>query len=294
MTSPRRLGPPPAAVPRTPASPTVGTTHRLFRVWAGTWGVVITLLFVAVTLLTITLWLTEPAYAATTPDADLGFLALGATIGVGLLSQLRREPPPAGLQQALIATIALAAAGLMGQRAEPLIGALAILGILAVQAGLHPARRSLWHGGGTPDLALVILAVAAGVPAVAHAAGLLGLARGAGPSCFLGQCAEGDRPAELAAALLAVPLVGMLAAFRTPGWRLALWTAGAAALTLGAAALVLPDTTTSIGPATGLAAVAWAVVFVWVGERGHRHGHRRAARSIGTTGPTLTATGPPT
>jgi hypothetical protein len=44
-------------------------------------------------------------------------------------------------------------------------------------------------------------------PALAYAAALLGAARGAGLSCFLGQCAGGDRLAEAGALAIAVVAV---------------------------------------------------------------------------------------
>lgn len=277
--------PTPVAGRTRPESARSNDHRRLFRLWAATWGTAVMALFGSVTVLTLTLWLRDPAYAETTPDADLGFFVLGGAIGVGLLSQLRREPPLAGLQQALLAAIALTAAGLLGQRSEPLVGGLIILAILAVQAALHPARRSLLRIGQSPSPTLVGLALVAALPALGHGPRLLGVARDSGPSCFLGQCAVGDRPAELAAALLAVPLIGMLAALRTPGWRLPLWTAGAAAFTPGAAALLLPETTTAIGQVTGLAAVVWAVVFVAFGEREHRHGQQPRPTSPRYDGP---------
>lgn len=46
-------------------------------------------------------------------------------------------------------------------------------------------------------------------PVTGHVAHLLDLARRAGPSCFLGRCATGDRYAEMAALGLAIILVGL-------------------------------------------------------------------------------------
>jgi hypothetical protein len=91
---------------------------------------------------------------------------------------------------------------------------------------------------------------------------MLGLARSAGPSCFAGQCAGGDRFAEAAALAIALVAIGLLASARTPGWRLAAWAAGVAASIFGVASVALPDVPGSIGVPGGLLVVAWGVLVV--------------------------------
>lgn len=78
----------------------------------------------------------------------------------------------------------------------------------------------------------------------------------------MGQCARGDRYAEIAALAVAVALVALLASARTGGWRVAALSAGVAAAILGLASVALPDVTGSVGWAWGALAVVWGVMVV--------------------------------
>lgn len=240
----------------------------MFRVWAAVWSMVIVVTFLGVTVLTLALWLTDPGYTETTPVGDLSFFALGAIIGVGLASQLRRaEQRVAGPQQAGIGILSLGVAGVMGERIEPAVGAVLLLLVVAVLVVLHPARRDLFAPGPGTDLLVLALSVLAGIPAIWYAARMLSLAAEAGPSCFLGQCARGDRLAEMAAATITIVLVGGLAGFKTPGWRLPLWSAGVGAILIGLTSIALTDVPGSLGLGWGSLAVAWGVLLIMIGER---------------------------
>ena len=240
-------------------APTAGRTRpsRFATVWAAAVTVVLGLVFAGTTALTLALWATDPAYSQTNPVVDLAFFALGGIlITVGFASQIRPRQL-AGLQQAVLALVALAVAGLLAGRIEPFIGALLLLVAAAPLVVLHPARQQLLAAGETLSMPLAVLGAAAVVPAVAYAAAMLDHARSAGPSCFLGRCAAGDRFAETAALAVAVVLVALLASLRTSGWTLSAWCAGGAAITLGAASLAFP-----LEP--GALAAPWAVaVVVW-------------------------------
>jgi hypothetical protein len=233
---------------------------------------------VGVTVLTVGLWLAG-RNAETTPVVDLGFFALGAiVITTGLVVQLRApERRVAGLQQAALGQLALALAGLIGDRVEPLAGALVLLVATALLAALHPARRALFVVGPRPSAALAGLALLGAPPATAYAAAMLVLARQAGPSCFVGRCARGDRFAEMAALAVAVAAIGLLAAHRPDGWRVTAWSAGAAAVIAGAASLVWPELPGSFGRLAGAAAILWGVLFVGAAER-EQHTADRASR----------------
>ena len=169
-----------------PATSRARGPRRAFRLWAALWSIIVSTLFLSVTALTLALWATDPDYAETTPVTDLGFFALGAVIATGFLSQPRAHPPVTGVHQAVLATVALAAAGLLGRRVEPLVGALLILVALAILAALHPARRGvLWppRPPGRPvSVALTTLAVVVAAPAAWQATRLLDVAAAAGPS----------------------------------------------------------------------------------------------------------------
>ncbi len=254
--------------------------QSLFRVWAAVWSVVVVATFVGVTVLTLTLWLTDPDYTETTPVGDLSFFALGAIIGVGLVSQIRRaEKRIAGLQQAGIGIFCLRVAGVIGARVEPAIGAVLLLLVVAVLVAVHPARREVFRPGPGIDEPVLAFSVLAGVPAIGYAVSMLDLAAEAGPSCFFGQCAGGDRLAEMAAAAIAIVLVGGLAGFKTPGWRLPLWSAGMGAVVIGSISIVLTDVPGSLGIGWGFLAVIWGVVFIVIGEwRERRHSPSTPAR----------------
>jgi hypothetical protein len=135
-----------------------------------------------------------------------------------------------------------------------------------ILVALHPARRELLRLGGGPTVLLAALAILGAIPAAGYAVKMIDLARQAGPSCFLGQCARGDRFAEMAALAGAAVLVGILAALKTSGWRVSAWSAGAAALIVGAASMVLPDAPGSLGRGWGAVTVAWGVLFVGAAE----------------------------
>jgi len=166
--------------------------------------------------------------------------------------------------------LALSIAGLLGDRIEPLWGGVFLLLAIALAAILHPGRRTLTRRGAGLSAPIAILSLVGTVPAFAYAAPMLGLAQTAGPSCFAGQCARGDRFAEAAALALALVAIGLLAGARTPGWRLAAWAVGIAASILGSASVVLPDVAGSVGTIWGVLVVCWGALVAASAEWGTR------------------------
>ncbi len=250
------------------ASLGAGRTRRTaFFIWAAILSLTFGILFIGTTMLTIGMWVAHQN-ALTTPVSDLSFFALGAIIiGMGFAVQLRApERKLAGVQQAVLGILALAVAGLIGNRIEPLVGSLIFLGAAAILAALHPARRAFFQLGAGLSAPLAALSILAAVPAVWYAASMLALARHAGPSCFFGRCASGDRLAEMAALALAIVLVGLLSALKTPGWRGAARSAGTSAVILGLASIVLPGAPGALGQAWGALTATWGVLFVVAAE----------------------------
>lgn len=92
-------------------------------------------------------------------------------------------------------------------------------------------------------------------------------ARQAGPSCFFGRCAYGDRLAEMAALAFAIVAVGMLASLKPAGWRFTAWSVGAAGVILGAASIMLPELPAALGRIGGMLAMAWGILFIAGAER---------------------------
>jgi hypothetical protein len=257
------------------------TRRRAFLIWAAILSLAFGILFIGVTALTIGLWLANQN-ALTTPVSDLSFFALGAVIiGMGFAVQLRApQRKIAGVQQAILGLLALGVAGLIGNRVEPLVGALSFLGAAAILAALHPARRTFFKPGQGLSTPLAALSILAAVPAIGYAASMLVLARHAGPSCFLGRCPYGDRLAEMAALALAIVLVGMLAALKTPGWRIAARSAAASAVILALASILLPDAPGALGQAWGALTATWGVLFVVAAEWEARQRTPSASREV--------------
>ncbi len=265
------------AAPARQESPDLGRDRhrRGRRVWAVCWAALTWLLFASVTALTLTLWATRSGYRDTTPVSDLSFFALGAMIAAGFASQVTSHARPAGVGQGMLAASALTLCGLAGRRVEPFVGGLVFLAATTVQWTLHPRpTRALREPSraSRPGVLLAFLAAAAGV---GNAASLIEAALGAGPSCFLGRCASGDRLVEMAATAAAIPALAALSAMRVEGWRLPLWSAGFAAMTLGATSVAWPQATGSLGVAGGSAAVVWAICHISFGEHDRVRHHRR-------------------
>ncbi len=172
--------------------------------------------FIGITALTVGMWLADPGYDETNPVLDLGFFALGTVLaGTGFITQLRApERHTAGLQQAVLGLLALTVAGLIGDRIEPLWGGLIFLLAALAAVALHPARGKLFERGARLSVPLAVLSLVATIPALVYAADMLAVARQAGPSCFMGQCARGDRFAEIAALAIALVVVALLASAR--------------------------------------------------------------------------------
>jgi len=249
-----------------------------FFAWAAILTVLFGITFGGVTILTIVLWLVN-RNPVTNPVTDLGFFALGAIIiTTGFVVQLwAPEHKISGLQQAVIGLLALGVAGLIGRRVEPLTGSLLSLVATAILVALHPARREFFKLGTRPSPRLGALSILATIPATVYAATMLVRARQAGPSCFLGQCAYGDRFAEMAALAIAIVVAGMLAASKPGGWRVTAWSVGAAAVLVGTASIVLPELPGALGGAAGALAVAWGVLFAAVAEWEARNTPQRTA-----------------
>jgi hypothetical protein len=252
-------------------------------VWAATLTLLLGVLFTGLTVLTVALWASDPAYVATSPVVDLAFFALGGVLVTGgFASQIARRPSVAGLQQAVLALTALTAAGGFGDRIEPTIGGLVLLLATVPLVALHPDRRQLAAVGGGSSRALTVLAALAVVPAAVYGTELLTQARSAGASCFLGQCARGDRYAETAALAFAVVLVAMLAASKPPGWPLSAWSAGTAAVVVGVVSLVFPEQVGAVGSVWAVTAMVWGTAVITVAHTEREvPGARRSSNGCG-------------
>jgi hypothetical protein len=199
---------------------------------------------------------------------DLGAAALMGMLSAGLLS--RRT---AGLQQALVCFLVLLAALAWSEVIDLRLG---FVVVPAALLALHPSRRDLLRVGRfSPTLAaLAVLAAVLFLPFAADQASLQRLDV-SGATHW-----EQSHWAGMAAFATAIPLVGLLAAARSEGWRIAVWSAGVASSAFGIGSLLLPTQASSLESASAALAVAGGVAFVALAESQARR-QRAAARSFG-------------
>ena len=87
--------------------------------------------------------------------------------------------------------------------------------------------------------------------------------------------------AEMASTTLTLPLIALVAALRTRGFRLVAWTAAVGTMVFGAASALLPEQASSPGVACGALAVLGGALFIVVAEiEGRREG-----ATVGVTHP---------
>jgi hypothetical protein len=205
----------------------------------------------------------ETPFGVSTPVSELSHGALaGIIITVGLLVQLRSPARRiAGVQQAVLGILAFLITALIGGRQEPLQESLLFLAALAILVTLHPARREFFKPGARPSPALAAISVLGAVPAIVYAVSMLVQARQ-----FVGPPHHADRFAEMAAAAIAIVLVGLLASLKSQGWRISAWSAGAASIVVGMASVVFPDAPGAVGRVWGTLTVGAGVLFLVLAE----------------------------
>jgi len=70
----------------------------------------------------------------------------------------------------------------------------------------------------------------------------------------------------MAAAAIAIVLVGMLASLKSQGWRISAWSAAAASIVVGTSSVVFPDAPGAVGRVWGTLAVGAGVLFLVLAE----------------------------
>lgn len=195
---------------------------------------------------------------------DLGWGALGGLL-VALPMILQGWRPESGgalQQQILIASVALVAASALGNFNPATPIALVVAGLLW---WLHPQRRAVLARGGGLEPMIASIAVLAAAPLVAYALGQAEISRACPPGGIEPHCQE-LHWTMMAALALALPVAGLAASLRAPGWRIATRTAGAAGLVFAAASLVFPDRASAVESGWAVAGLIAAVVFLAVAE----------------------------
>lgn len=247
--------------PVAPASG-VGCARRVaFFVWAAMLSLLFGIGFFGLTVLVLG-WF-EKSFGVSTPVSELSHGALaGIVITVGLLVQLRSPVRKiAGLQQAVLGILALLITALIGGRQEPLQASLLFLAAVAILVVLHPARGEFFKLGTSPTASMAAISILGAIPVVIYSVNMLAQARQ-----FVGPPHHADRFAEMAAAVIAIVLVGILASLKTQGWRISAWSAGAASIVVGMASVVFPDAPGAVGRVWGTLAVGAGVLFLVLAE----------------------------
>jgi len=193
---------------------------------------------------------------------DVGWGALfGLIVPLGLLAQLRRpERRIAGLQQTAVVALVLAVSGVAGAQWRYLGLAAVIAGLCALLLALHPARRTFLERGQRLDPMLLALAVVAAVPSLVYARRMSLAARHGLPPADA--VSNGLHHWTVMAALgLVIPLLVLLAALGTAGWRIPAICASLGSGAWAISCLLAPASAPgSAGHAWAWAAFAWAVL----------------------------------
>jgi hypothetical protein len=199
--------------------------------------------------------------------------AYGAVAGIvlpaaflALLHAPQRRP--AAVQQLAVVGIAFALAGAIGL--DPLclisVGMVGVM-LVAVRA-LHPARPPLLpERRGTGRAVLAVTAVGA-VPWLFYALTTAASSRGGVPPEEMAARPQAGGWAGATVLALVVVLLALLAATRTPGWRVPLYSAALAATAFGLVSLLHPVAPGSVGTVWGSLAVAWSLALVLSAELG--------------------------
>lgn len=242
--------------------PSVSSLRRnVFRAWA----VVLAAVFgvAAFGLVSLVLGWFEDVEGVAGPVTDLGYGALvGIILTMGLLVQLRApERKIAGMQQAALVIPAFLIGSALASDSQNLVPALILVPALGILLALHPAREEFLRRSAAFSPGLLGAAVVGAVPLMAYAVDM-----GAQARDLVGPPHHVQRLSTMAAMAVAIVLVGLLAAFKTRGWRNPAWSAGTSAIVFGLASTVFPDQRGAEGRAWGGLAFAGGVLFIAVAE----------------------------
>jgi len=201
---------------------------------------------------------------------EITFGSLFAIVLVGVGTQLRSpDRHIAGLQQALVTVVVLSAvvAASTGWEWTSLLYLLPLVTI----ALLHPARRQIVLPPVKMRPVLALLVVAASLPALT--AFVVEFSK-----ATLGVRGHQSHWGGMASFALVVPAIGAIAAAGVPGWPVAAWSSGLAAIAYGVASLAFPFDASGRPALRAVLTVLWGLVFIGVAERFRLHDRSKEPR----------------
>lgn len=245
-----------------------------FSAWAAVLVIVYGVGFFGLTALAIGWFQAVEGVAG--PVTELGYgVLVGIIHTMGLLTQLHApERRIAGLQQAALVIPALLIGSAIASDSQNVVPALILIPAVGILLALHPARKELLRRGAGFSRKLLAISILGAIPLIAYA-----LEMGAQAQDLVGPPHHVQRLSTMAATAIAIVLVGLLAAFRTRGWRIPAWSAGTAATVFGLASTAFPDDPGAVGRGWGGLAIAGGVLFIAVAEAERRSGRATRERS---------------
>lgn len=197
------------------------------------------------------------------PVTEIGYGALvGLILTVGVASQLRHpERRIAGLAQAALVIPSLAVGSLLARDAQNVEQLVILFPALALLWALHPARAEFLRPPSRISPRLLAIALPAAIPLIAYA-----VAMGTAAQELTGPPHHVQRLSIMAALAVGIALTALLAALRTPGWRIPSWSAATALLVFGVVSVMFPLHPASLGSEWGVLAIVGGLVFAAVAE----------------------------
>ena len=232
-----------------------------FTAWAAAIVVVFGIGFFG--LVSLVLGWFQPVEGVAGPVTDLGYGALvGIILTMAVVVQLHApERKIAGVQQAALVIPALLMGSAIASDSQDVVAALIVMPAVGILLALHPAREQFLRKDVAFSPTLLAITVLGAIPLVAYA-----LDMGAQARALTGPPHHVQRLSTMAALAIAIALTGLLAAFKTRGWRIPAWSAGTAAIVFGLASLAFPDDPGAAGRGWGGLAIAGGVLFIALAE----------------------------
>lgn len=201
----------------------------------------------------------------------------GLALSVGLLALLvRTEARVATAQQVgvamtvmmtvFFASVVLPHFGAPGVGIDRAVFSISVLVLTGVILALHPRREEILTSGQAVSRPMATLGVVGLAVAAPYALDQIQIQLAVDLATDPHSAGGREHWTEMAIATLTLPLIALVAALRTRGFRLVAWTTGTGTVIFGAASALLPEQASSPGVAWGTAAMLGGILFVAVAE----------------------------